>query len=221
MNLKITLTILFGVSVAIANVTAAKLAWVPILDVAVPAGFVAFGVAFLCSDLLVEFEGRDYAHQVVNGTIIALIAAWALIYVAIALPTAPFYGDAAAFDAVLGSSAAVVLASVIVIAVSQHVDIRIFASLRERTGESHKWVRNLGSTATSQAVDTALFITLAFAVFPWLQGADPLWGMALLSTIIGQYLAKLVIAGLDTPLFYAVTWARDVGLIDAQAHQPN
>ena len=209
MNLKTTLTVLFGVSVAIANVTAAKLAWVPGLGVAVPAGFIAFGVAFLCSDLLVEFYGSEYAKQVINGTLVALVAAWALIYAAIALPAAPFYGNAQAFNSVLGSGSAVVAASVITIAVSQHIDVRVFSSIRQRTGTGHKWARNIGSTATSQAIDTALFIALAFAVFPALQGAEVLWGVPLLLTIVGQYAAKVLVALLDTPVFYAVDAARN------------
>jgi uncharacterized PurR-regulated membrane protein YhhQ (DUF165 family) len=61
------------------------------------------------------------------------------------------------------------------------------------------------STGTSQVVDTVVFITLAFAVFPMLQGGDVLWGSALVATIVGQYVAKLAVAALDTPLFYAIT----------------
>ena len=212
MNTKTTLTILFGVSIAVANVTAAKLAWfeLPVLGgVAVPAGFLAFGVAFLCSDLLVEFEGREYAHDVVNGTVVALVAAYGLIFTAIAMPTAPFYGDAAAYESVLGSGGAIVAASVVTILVSQHVDVGVFARIRETTGAGHKWARNLGSTATSQGIDTVLFITLAFAVFPAIQGGEVLWGVPLLLTIVGQYVVKLAVAVLDTPVFYAVTALRD------------
>lgn len=220
MNTKATLTILFGVSIATANVTAAKLAWfdLPLLGgVAVPAGFVAFGVAFLCSDLLVEFEGKEYAHDVVNGTVVALVAAYALIYVSMLMPAAPFYEHAQAFDTVLGSGAAIVAASVVTIFISQHVDVRVFSSIHRATQGQHKWLRNLGSTSLSQAVDTVLFISLAFAVFPFLQGTDVLWGVPLLLTILGQYLVKLGVAALDTPLFYAVTAARERGLIDAEA----
>lgn len=211
MNTKVTLTALFAVSIATANVTAAKLAWfeLPIIGgVAVPAGFIAFGVAFLCSDLLVEYHGREYAHDVVTGTVVALVAAWAMIYASLLLPTAPFYGDAAAFEAVLGSGAAIVAASVITILVSQHVDVGVFSAIRTRTGADHKWARNLGSTATSQAIDTVLFISLAFAVLPALQGGDVLWGVPLLLTIVGQYTVKLAVAVLDTPVFYALTAIR-------------
>lgn len=207
-TLRPTLTVLFGVSVAVANVTAAKLAGftLPVLgQVAVPAGFVAFGVAFLCSDLLVEYHGREYASRVVSGTVLALVVAYGLIWVAIALPPAPFFEASEAYATTLGSGSAVVIASVLTILVSQQLDVRLFDYLRAATGGDHRWLRNCGSTAVSQAVDTLLFITLAFAVVPAIQGGDALWGRALVLTIVGQYVVKLVVAALDTPVFYLVT----------------
>jgi len=203
MNTKATLTILFGTSIAIANVTASKLSWfeLPFLGgVAVPAGFVAFGVAYLCSDLLVEFYGRGYAHDVVNSTVVVLVAAYGLIWTSIQLPTAPFYGGAAAFESVLGSGARITVASIVALLISQHVDVGLFDRLRTRTNGRHKWLRNCGSTGVSQGIDTVVFISIAFA------GTMPLEAFAL--TIVGQYIVKLVVAGLDTPVFYAVTVAR-------------
>jgi uncharacterized integral membrane protein (TIGR00697 family) len=205
---KQTLTVVFATSIAIANITAAKLSWfeLPGLGgVAIPAGFVAFGVAFLCSDLMTEFYGRDYTHKVVNGTIIALIGAYLLTYVAILLPVAPFYGAHEAYTTTLSASAGIVAASVITLTLSQHVDVELFARLKTKTGGSHKWLRNLGSTTVSQLLDTVVFIGLAFTVFPILQGQDPLLGTALLLTIIGQYVMKLVVALGDTPIFYVAT----------------
>lgn len=207
MNLKATLTILFGISVVVANITAAKLAFIPIPvlgETPVPAGFIAFGVAFLATDLLTEFYGERYAASVVNGTVGALVVAYGLVWVAIALPTAPFY-DGQAYESVLGGSAAVVAASVVTLAVSQRFDVWVFARLKTATDGQHRWLRNCVSTFSSQVLDTVVFITLAFAAFPFLQGGEVLWGTALATTIIGQYLAKLVVAALDTPLFYAIT----------------
>jgi uncharacterized integral membrane protein (TIGR00697 family) len=209
---KQALTTVFAVSIAIANITAAKLAWfdLPLLGgVAVPAGFIAFGVAFVCSDLLTEFYGEAYAHKVVNGTIIALILAYALTYVAILLPVAPFYGVHDAYVTTLSASGAVVAASVITLTVSQHIDVAIFARLAEYTDGRHKWARNLGSTVTSQLLDTVVFISLAFAIIPALQGGDPLLGRALVLTVVGQYIVKVVVAVLDTPVFYLITSLKD------------
>lgn len=207
MNLKATLTILLGSSIVVANITAAKIAAIPLPvmgDVAVPAGFIAFGFAFLMSDLITEFYGEDYAASVVNATVVSLIAGYALVWVGVTLPAAPFY-DATAYNSVLGGSAAVVAASVVTLALSQRFDVWLFSRLKTYTNGQHRWVRNCVSTGTSQVVDTVVFITLAFAVFPAIQGGDVLWGSALVATIVGQYVAKLVMAALDTPLFYAVT----------------
>lgn len=212
MTLKVLATVLFGVSIAIANVSAAKLTWFEfpfVGGVAVPAGFVAIGVAFLCSDLLVEFEGREYAHKVVNATVVAMIAGYALIWLAILMPVAPFYEMQPQYEAILGSSAAIVAASVITLTVSQHVDVLTFDFIKRATGKRLKFVRNVGSTAVSQAVDTVVFITLAFAIFPILQGTPAMTGMELVLIIVGQYIAKLFISAVDTPIFYVVTWIEE------------
>ncbi|MFC4440243.1 MULTISPECIES: queuosine precursor transporter [Natrialbaceae] len=158
------------------------------------------------SDLLVEYHGREYAASVVNGTVFTLIVAYVLVFLAIWMPTAPFYEGQTAFEATLGDSASIILASVVALAIAQHLDVRLFSNLKSRTGDSHRWVRNCGSTAASQGVDTVVFITLGFAIFPALGlGGDPLWGWALVSIVIGQYVVKLLVALVDTMPFYAVT----------------
>ena len=202
-------TAVFAGSVVLANVLAAKLTWIElpgIGGVAVPAGFVAFGVAYLASDLLVEYHGKDYAATVINGTVITLIIAYALVFLAIWMPTAPFYDGQEAFVATLGDSASIILASVVALALAQHLDVRLFANLKNRTAGGHRWLRNCGSTAVSQGVDTVVFITLGFAIFPALGlGGDPTWGWALVSIVAGQYIVKLLVALIDTLPFYAVT----------------
>jgi len=209
MNLKATLTILLGSSIVVANITAAKIAAItlPVIgEVTIPAGFIAFGFAFLCSDLITEFYGEDYAASVVNATVVSLIAAYVLVWIGVALPSAPFY-DGEAYRFVLGGSAAVVAASVVTLALSQRFDVWLFSRLKDHTNGQHRWLRNCVSTGISQVIDTVVFITLAFAVFPALQGGAVLWGSALVATIVGQYVAKLAVAALDTPLFYAITTA--------------
>jgi uncharacterized integral membrane protein (TIGR00697 family) len=203
------LTALFAGSVVLANVLAAKLTWfeLPGLGgVAVPAGFVAFGVAYLASDLIVEYHGREYAAAVVNGTVLTLVVAYGLVFLAIWMPSAPFYEGQEAFVSTLGGSASILLASVVALAVAQHLDVRLFANLKERTAGEYRWLRNCGSTFVSQGIDTVVFISLGFAIFPAIGlGGDPTWGWSLVSIIVGQYAVKLVVAAIDTLPFYAVT----------------
>ncbi|QUO47193.1 queuosine precursor transporter [Halorubrum ruber] len=202
-------TAVFAGSIVLANVLAAKLTWIELPGlggVAVPAGFVAFGVAYLASDLLVEYHGKEYAATVVNGTVVTLVIAYALVFLAIWMPSAPFYGGQDAFVSTLGGSASIILASVVALAFAQHLDVRLFANLKTRTGGRHRWLRNCGSTAVSQGVDTIVFITLGFAIFPALGlGGEPTWGWALASIVAGQYIVKLLVALIDTLPFYVVT----------------
>ena len=203
------LTALFTGSVVLANVLAAKLTYaeLPIIGgAAIPAGFVAFGVAYLASDLLVEYHGREVAHSVVNATIGTLIVTYILIFTAIWMPAAPFWENQPAYEAVLGDSASIVLASVIALGIAQHLDVRLFDRLRSLTAGKHRWLRNCGSTMTSQLADTMVFIGLGFAVFPFLGlGGDATWGWELVTIIIGQYVFKLGVAIADTIPFYIVT----------------
>jgi hypothetical protein len=93
--------------------------------------------------------------------------------------------------------------------VSQNLDVSIFHAIRDRTGHSHKWLRNTVSTGTSQLLDTALFTVLAFVVLPPLfgQGTVPLAVVA--SIIVAEYLIKLAVAVLDTSVFYVATAAAE------------
>lgn len=200
--------VLFAGSLITANLTAAKLTYIelPILGVVmIPAGFIAIAVAFLCSDFMANQYGKEYAHKVVNATVITLGVTWALVWAAIYLPVAPAFETHEAYVQTLGSGSGIIAASIITVLVSQHIDINIFHRIHSLTGEGHRWARNLGSTSISQFVDTVLFITLAFAVFPTFFTGDPVYGVALLMMIFGQYAVKLGVAILDTPVFYAIT----------------
>lgn len=207
---KATLMVTFGASLVTANVTASKLAFfeLPIIGgAAVPAGFLAIGVAFLCTDLMGELYGRDVARATVNGTVIALGVAYALVYASISMPAAPFYESAAQFETVLGASSTIIVASIITTLVSQNVDVSVFHYLRDRFNGRHKWARNLGSTLSSQLVDTTLFIVLGFVVLPVFLGGTTTPLAAVPSLIVAQYALKVVVAFIDTPLFYSLSSA--------------
>jgi len=206
---KTTLTTVFAGSVVLANILAAKLTWleVPIIGgVAIPAGFVAFGVAYLASDLLVEYYGKEEAHNAVNGTLVTLTLSYGLIWLALWFPSAPFWPLQEQYVSILGGSASIVLASIIALGVAQHIDVDLFSRLMNRTDGDHKWLRNCGSTITTQLIDTVLFVGLGFGLFPLLGlGGEAQLGMALVSIIVGQYIVKVGVALLDTVPFYILT----------------
>jgi uncharacterized integral membrane protein (TIGR00697 family) len=83
----------------------------------------------------------------------------------------------------------------------QHHDVWAYGFWREKTDGRHLWLRNNASTMVSQAIDTVIFISLAFYVV--------LPNSILFQMMVGQYAIKLLIAALDTPFMYlAVAAAR-------------
>lgn len=190
----LTITSIFVVSLIIANVVAGKV--VNIFGLTVPAAVVAYAITFTCTDVVGEIWGKEKANQIVKIGFISQLVALLLIFLAIRLPPAVFAKEfSKQFSSVLGQSARVVVASLSAYLISQFNDVFVFHKLKTLCKNKHKWIRNNLSTATSQLIDTAIFITIAFYnVVP------DLWWM-----IISQYIVKLILALLDTPVFYYLT----------------
>ena len=93
---------------------------------------------------------------------------------------------------VLGATPRIVGASLIAYLVASLVDAEIFAWWRARVG-GYRWARVLVSNAVSTAVDSVVFVTLAFA------GVLPI-----LPLVVGQYVVKMVVTVLSLPLIYGI-----------------
>ena len=191
------LIILCGIfvgSLVISEILASKI--IALGRIYVPAGVLAYAVTFAVSDVVSEIWGKKCARQVVLAGLFSLGAVFLLIWFAIILPSAPFWTEERAFTSILGmekGASRIILASVVAYLVSQYHDVWAFHFWRKLTGGRHLWLRNNASTLVSQAIDTCLFIFLAFyGVFP------------VLPLILGQYFIKLCISLLDTPVVYGL-----------------
>jgi conserved hypothetical integral membrane protein len=219
---RVTLAALFVTALVVAQLTAAKLVALPLprpLPVVggalvVPGAAFAYAVTFFASDCYAELYGKTAAQVVVNVgfamNLVLLGLVWATILAPVASASAV---GAAEFRTVLGAGTNVVAGSLLAYALSQNWDVLVFHRLRTLTGGDHLWLRNLASTGTSQAVDTVVFVGVAFGAAPALLGVGAALPPAVLVQLaVGQYLLKLGIAVLDTPLVYgAVRLLRDYG----------
>lgn len=176
----------------------------------VPAGVLAYALTFFASDCISELYGKRTAHVVVNVGFVMILVLLALTWLALVAPSAWALDvtagvDPEAFATVLGFAPGIVLGSVVAYVVSQNWDVVAFHAIRDRTDEAHLWLRNVGSTATSQLVDTVIFISIAFWLAPVLLDVGrPSPPSVLVSLVVGQYVVKLLVALLDTPFVYAV-----------------
>jgi uncharacterized integral membrane protein (TIGR00697 family) len=173
--------------------------------IALPAGLAAsatvisYMLSFVLLGSIAELFGRGYARFVVNLGLAAMAISVAFFELAIHLPAAGFWTHQAAFEEVLGSTPRLLLGGWSAYLLGQHLDVwGFFLIKRTRFGADKLWLRSWGSTLIGQLIDTTVFITIAF------------YGMApLLQAIAGQYLVKLVIASVTTPVIYAaVGWGR-------------
>jgi queuosine precursor transporter len=166
---------------------------------AASATVISYMLSFVLLGSIAELFGRAYARRVVNLGLAAMAISVAFFELAIHLPGAAFWTHQEAFTEVLGSSLRLLLGGWSAYLLGQHLDVwGFFLIKRTRLGGDRLWLRSLGSTLIGQLIDTTVFITIAF------YGEAPL-----LPTIAGQYLVKLVIAALTTPVIYlAVGWGR-------------
>ncbi|RDI71688.1 queuosine precursor transporter [Halopelagius longus] len=173
-------------------------------SVVLPGAALAYALTFFASDCYSELYGRRAAQVMVNVGFAMNFVLLALVWGTIFAPAAdPEFG--AQFRSVIAPGTNIVVGSLLAYVVSQNWDVVVFHRIREATGGSMLWLRNIASTATSQAIDTVIFVTVAFLVAPTVLGfgeAVPT-GVAL-SLIVGQYLLKLLIALVDTPFVYGV-----------------
>jgi uncharacterized integral membrane protein (TIGR00697 family) len=174
-----------------------------------PGAALAYAVTFFASDCYAELYGRRAAQVMVNVAFAMNFVLLGLVFVTIEAPIFQFSPvGQQEFASVLGASVPIVVGSLVAYLISQNWDVLVFHRLREYTGGEDLWLRNLGSTASSQLLDTVIFITLAFGFVPLAIGGDPRSLAAIGGLIVGQYILKLVIALADTPFVYLV-----VGLV--------
>ena len=186
----ILLSIFIG-SITIASVLASKI--IDVFGLFMPAGVLAYSITFICTDVISEIWGKKRANATVLGGFIALLCVLLLVQLSLVWPKAPFWTNEAAFNSILGSTSRIIVASFIAYLISQFHDVWAFHFLKKVTKERHLWLRNNLSTAVSQFLDTFIFITIAF------YGVMPIG-----SLIFGQWIVKMTIALLDTPVIYLV-----------------
>ncbi len=202
----------FAVALVIANVVTAKTVQtgIPLFGstILVPSAVVCYCITFLMTDIVGEIWGRKEARTIVIGGFACQVLALCLILVAQALPAAD-PAMQASFDMLLGQNGVFVIASMAGYLLAQSWDVFVFHKIRNRIlaqGGSvrSRWIWNNASTMTSQLIDTVVFISIAFGIgFGWL--FDPAMIGQLGAMMVGQYLCKLALAALDTPIFYFLT----------------
>lgn len=185
---------LFVTSLIVSNIIAVK-----VIDVAgmiLPAAIIIFPISYILGDVLTEVYGFARARQVIWLGFLCNLFAVIAIFAGGLLPAAGFWPGQDAYDMILGAVPRILAASFVAYLVGEFVNAYVLARLKVAMEGRHLWVRTIGSTLAGQLLDSAIFITIAFA------GIMPV--EILLGAIVTQWLVKSAYEALATPLTYAV-----------------
>jgi uncharacterized PurR-regulated membrane protein YhhQ (DUF165 family) len=179
---KAGLQVAIALAILLANLQGPKLT--VIFGMQTSLGVIFYSSIFFATDVLSENYGRDAANKAVRmgfavSVIVLLMLSLALLYLPSTNP------ETAAFSASIHNAFATIV---------NFTPRFIFGSL---TGDRWLWLRNNGSTLSSQIVDTAIYSLVAW------------WGIVDLKTALAlgaaKYVFKMAIAVIDTVFIY---WAR-------------
>lgn len=174
------------------------------VDVILPAANITFIVSCLITDVVSELYGKDEAVRMTKRGFVAQIYATIMITTATLIPSMDKeLGEA--FNTVFATNYMLVIGSLTAYYVGQLSDIKIYHFLRGIFNKTQqRWIQKNISTAISQLIDTTVFTFIVFGIgLGWVsQGGG--WAL-ILGAIIGQYIVKLLLSVLDTPLFYLIT----------------
>jgi len=156
---------------------------------------ILFPIAYIFGDILTEVYGYKRSRIVVWTGFLACIIMSLIYWLVGILPAATDWQQQEAYLAILGQTPRIVVASLIAYLGGEFVNAFILAKLKIATAGRFLWTRTIGSTVVGQAVDTVLFVGIAFTgVIP----ANLLWYM-----IISNYVFKTVFEIIATPFTYA------------------
>lgn len=162
-------------------------------------GTVLFPLAYIFGDVLTEVYGYARARRVIWTGFVWIALAAGIFALIDALPAAEGYELSDSFHAILGQTPRIVLGSLAAFLAGGFVNSYVLARLKLWTGGRMLWVRTIGSTVIGEAVDTAIFLSVAFVgVLSAATLRDVFWS---------NYEFKVGVEVLFTPVTYAVVTA--------------
>ncbi len=198
----VIITALFITCLITANIIAVKV--VNIGPFVLPAAIVIFPLSYIFGDILTEVYGYRLTRQVIWLGFLCNLIFVIFVRIGQALPSASFWAGQEAYDTILGYTPRLLLASFLGYLAGEFANSFILAKMKVLTRGSWLWSRTISSTIIGQALDTSIFIIIAF------------WGIpSLAMMILFHWLAKIIIEATFTPLTYVtVNYLKKKEMVD-------
>ncbi|HEX2937277.1 MAG TPA: queuosine precursor transporter, partial [Bacteroidales bacterium] len=186
------------------------------LDMNLSVGVIIWPLVFIFSDIVNEYFGKEGVRKMSFLTAILIGYSFFVIYAGTKVPPAPFWleinntdpsGNAFninyAYSAIFRQGMGIIIGSITAFLVSQMIDAYAFQYIKKITGHKKLWLRATGSTVISQFFDS--FVILFIAFYFWGN-----WSVEQVLTVgIVQYIYKVILATVLTPLLYVIHYIID------------
>ncbi|OGJ04844.1 transporter [Candidatus Nomurabacteria bacterium RIFOXYC2_FULL_36_19] len=187
-----TLSVFFVSILLISNVASTKIVDFGLFTF--DGGTLLFPLSYIFGDILTEVYGYKKTREVIwIGFFSALMMSIIFIIVG-KLPAAPGWDNQNAYDAILGLTPRIVIASLFAYICGSFSNSFILAKMKLWTSGKYLWTRTIGSTVVGEFIDSTLFILIAFL------GILPT--SLLFTLIVSNYIFKTLVEVIFTPITY-------------------
>ncbi|MCR5287831.1 MAG: queuosine precursor transporter [Saccharofermentans sp.] len=190
--------IVFVACLLLSNLIAGKM-WAVTENITLPAAVILFPLTYIIGDVFTEVYGFRKARNIIWLGFICSFLAVCVYLITIALPHPGYWENQGAYEAVLGTTPRVAVASFAGYLFGEFSNSIVLSRLKVLTKGKNLWVRTILSTVVGEGLDSVIFITISF------------WGTmensVVLKMILFQYLFKVAYEILFTPVTYLVVKA--------------
>jgi uncharacterized integral membrane protein (TIGR00697 family) len=202
-------TAVFVTALIVSNIVAVK--QIQLGPFKLTAALLIFSVSYIFGDVLTEVYGYAKARQVIwIGFGCNLLAVLAFVSAGTLPPSSTWalpgfdspQASQAAYDAILGYTPLILLASFAAYLVGEFLNSFVLAKMKVWTGGRRLWMRTIGSTFVAQIADTGIFVGI-IALCGLVAPGD------VLPIMLGEWLSKVTYEVLATPVTYQiVNWLK-------------
>jgi queuosine precursor transporter len=191
-NRLLVIAALFVTCLITANIIAVKVT--SFGSILLPAAFIVFPVSYIFGDILTEVYGYRWARRIIWLGFACNLVFVVFAYLGGLLPSAPFWSGQSAYQAILGYTPRLLLASFAGYLAGEFANSLVMSRLKIVTKGRFLWTRTVSSTVIGQGLDSVIFLTIAFintpSYTPWLY--------------LYHWSAKVIIEVVATPLTYLI-----------------
>ena len=187
---------IYVIYIALSQVLAVKLAvfWIW----TAPAAVLVYPFTYQLTDTINEHFGKKETYKMIIIAFVTQVLMVIFIYFGNSLEPFEYWSiDNDQWNLIFGQQLNIIAASWISFLITGFLDAWLYDKVKKLTKSKRLWVRSILTDVPMLALDSLIFVTLAFGVF----SASPNWAMVW-TIIVGQVITKWIFGVADTPFIY-------------------